>query len=211
MIARKILIATGAAALMSTPAWALPSQTPSNQGTERAPSTPVGPPSTVPNNADNPGSANRSGKTHGASQGKGHGPAGTTGPNGHRGRSHKCTPHKVAYIAGGTLVSEKLEKNADGTYSGELEVQVTRSNHHASADTGKAVTYTLTKAHVTFGLQDTNNDGSVGLDDLANGDRTHLIGTVTALARKCPHGEFTATTTIKRVVFHAPATSASKS
>jgi hypothetical protein len=224
MIVRKILIATGAAALMSTPAWALPGQTPSNQGTERAPATtPVGPPSTVPNNTENPGSSNRNpgqGTAQVASHGKGRGPTGptgpsgptgTTGPTGHHGHSHKCMPHKVGYVAGGTLVSQKLEKNADGTYSGELEVEVTHTNHHAAADKGKTVTYTLSKARVTFGLADTNSDGSVGLDDLAKGDRTHVIGKITALARKCAQGEFKATTTINHVVFHAPATSAGKS
>jgi hypothetical protein len=176
---RKILIATAAAALMSTPAWALPGQTPADQGTH-----------------GNSGEHRNSGKH-------------PSGPAGNHGDSHKCKPHKVGYVAGGALVSEKLEKNADGTYSGELEVEVTRTNHHASADKGHKVTYTLSDAHVVFGMEDTNKDGSVGLDDLAPGDRTHVIGKITALAPKCPHGEFTATKTIKRVVFHAPATSAS--
>ncbi len=61
MILRKILLVASAAALMSTPAWALPSQTPSSQGTDHAPSTtPVGPPNTTPNNTEDPGAANRS-------------------------------------------------------------------------------------------------------------------------------------------------------
>lgn len=202
MIVRKILLATGAAALMSTPAWALPSQTPSNQGTAHAPSTtPVGPPSTTPNNSDNPGSANRhSGKGQSGNDNNSHGKG-----RGNPGNSHKCAPHRVGYVASGTLVSQTLTKNEDGTYSGELVVEVTHTNHHASADMGKTVTYKeLKNVHVTFGLRDTNNDGSVGLDDLAKGDRVHLIGKITALAKKCPSGEFTPTTTIRRIVFHAP-------
>lgn len=202
MIVRNILIATGAAALMSTPAWALPSQSANRnpgQGTTeiashgkgRGPKGPSGP--TGPSGPSGPS-----------------GPTGTTGPSGHHGHSHKCMPHKVGYVASGTLLSEKLEKNSDGTYSGELEVEVTHTNHHAAADKGK-VTYTLTKARVTFGLADTNKDGSVGLDDLTKGDRTHVIGKITALARKCAQGGFKATTTINHVVFHAPATSAGKS
>jgi hypothetical protein len=216
---RKILLAAGAAALMSTPAWALPSQTPSNGGTEHAPATtPVGPPTTTPNNTNNPGSANRH---HGKASGNGHkgsgddsGSKGSSGAqhgnSGTHGKSHKCVAHKVGYVASGTLVSQTLTKNADGTYSGEVVVEVTHANHHAAADKGKTVTYTVANIHVTFGLADTNSDGSVGVDDLVKGDRTHLIGKITTLAKKCDRTEFKATTTIRKIVFHAPATKAPK-
>ncbi len=216
---RKILLAAGAAALMSTPAWALPSQTPSNQGTEHAPATtPVGPPSTTPNNTNNPGSANRhSGKATGNGH-KGSGDSGSKGNSGAQhgssgtthGKSHKCVAHKVGYVASGTLVSQTLTKNADGTYSGEVVVEVTHTNHHAAADKGKTVTYTVVNVHVTFGLADTNGDGSVGVDDLVKGDRTHLIGKITTLAKKCDQTEFKTTTTIRKIVFHAPGTKAPK-
>jgi hypothetical protein len=214
---RKILLAAGAAALMSTPAWALPSQTPSNGGTEHAPATtPVGPPSTTPNNTNNPGSANRhSGK---ASSNGGKGSSGSNGQSGAQhgnggtthGKSHKCVAHKVGYVASGTLVSQTLTKNTDGTYSGEVVVEVAHTNHHASADKGKTVAYTVEKVHVTFGLADTNSDGSVGVDDLVKGDRTRLIGKITTLAKKCDQTEFKATTTIRKIVFHAPATEVPK-
>jgi hypothetical protein len=216
---RKILLAAGAAALMSTPAWALPTQTPSNGGTEHAPATtPVGPPSTTPNNTNNPGSANRhSGKASGTGH-KGSGDSGSKGNSGAQhgnsgtthGKSHKCVAHRVGYVASGTLVSQTLTKNADGTYSGEVVVEVTHTNHHAAADKGKTVSYTVEKVHVTFGLADTNSDGSVGVDDLAKGDRTHLNGKITTLAKKCDQTEFKATTTIRKIVFHAPATEAPK-
>ena len=182
MIVRKILLATGAAALMSTPAWALPSQTPSNQGTAHGPST--------PNNTDNPG---HSGDQHG--KGKGN-----------HGKSHKCAPHGVGYVASGTLVSQTLKQDEGAsTYSGEVVVDVTHANHHAAADNGKTeMKYTVSKVHVTFGLADTNNDGSVGLDDLMTGDRVHLNGKITTLAKKCDQTGFTAETTIRMIVFHAP-------
>jgi len=216
---RKILLAAGATALMSTPAWALTSQTPANSGTEHAPATtPVGPPSTTPNNTNNPGSANRH---SGKASGHGHKGSGDSGSKGHsgtqdgnsgraHGKSHKCVAHKVGYVASGTLVSQTLTKNADGTYSGEVVVEVTHTNHHGTADKGKTVSYTVTNVHVTFGLADTNNDGSVGVDDLAKGDRTHLIGKITALSKKCDQTEFKATTTIRKIVFHGPATGTAK-
>jgi hypothetical protein len=211
MIVKKTLLVASAAALMSTPAWALPSQTPSNQGTANAPSTtPVGPPSTTPNNTDNPGSANRShhdnggkGAGHKGDHGSGH--PGQPSKPGHPGNSHKCKPHSVGYVASGTLVSQTLTKNADGTYSGEVTVKVTHTNHHAHGDLEATKAYTVERVHVTFGLADTNKDGAVGPDDLKEGDRAKLIGKITALAKKCPTGEFKATTTIRRIVFHAPA------
>jgi hypothetical protein len=186
MIVRKILLASGVAALMSTPAWGLPSQTPSNQGSAHGPST-------TTTNTDHPG---QSGDSHGKGKGN-HG-------QGHHGASHKCTPHSVGYVAGGTLVSQTLTKNSDGSYSGEVTVEVAHTNHHAVADKGKTVVYKVTNIKVTFGLSDTNNDGTVGLDDLAKGDRTHVNGKITALAKKCNQSEFTAATTIRRIVFHAP-------
>jgi hypothetical protein len=252
----KIGLALAATACMTTPAWALPAQTPSNRGTEHAPSiTPVGPPSTTPNNTDNPGSGNRSSAGSEHSGGGQHGSAGRqhtstsdgsgaggsnsngsangsgSGGNGgnhaghgrpsHPGNSHKCTPHNVAYVAAGTLVSQTLSKdtggtpaagrasstphpNHDGTYSGEVTVEVKRTNHHAAGDRGTTKTYKVEHVRVTFALADINNDGSIGLDDLQAGDRVKLIGKITALAPKCDHTGFTATTTIRHIVLHAP-------
>jgi hypothetical protein len=213
MIVRKTLLAASALALMSTPAWALPSQAPSNHGTKDAPSTtPVGPPSTTPNNTDNPGAANRSQNgndsgnkgaghkgNHGSNQGKGKGS--------HPGQSHKCMPHKVGYVASGTLESWTLNENTDGTYSGEVEVKVTHTNHHAKGDNEKTTKYPVTKVHVTFGgIADTNKDGKITPADLAKGDRVKVIGKITSLSKKCSQTGFTATTTIRKIVFHPPAT-----
>jgi hypothetical protein len=180
MIVRKILLAAGAAALMSTPAWAHSGHGPGDHGNA---------PGNTPSHTD---------------KGKGHDKSGE-----HPGKSHKCVAHSVGYVAGGTLVSETLTKDEGAeTYSGKVEVEVTHTNHHAAADKGQKVTYEVSKAHVVFGLRDTNKDGSVGLDDLAKGDRVHVIGKITAVAPRCT-GEFTATKTIRRIVFHAPAPTAS--
>jgi hypothetical protein len=210
MIVKKILLAASAAALMSAPAWALPGKAPSNPGSNHAPSTtPVGPPSTTPNNTDNPGAANRSQKGAGEPGDGNRGNHGAENPGSSHtpsppGQSHKCTPHKVAYVASGTLVSQTLTKNANGTYSGEATIKVTHTNHHAIGDEGATKAYKVEDVHVTFALTDTNNDGSVGLDDLEEGDRVRLIGKITTLAKRCSQSGFTSTTTIRRIVFHAP-------
>jgi len=193
MIVRKTLLAAAAAALMSTPAWALPSQA-STHATGHGPSTtPVGPPSTTPKDVKNPG------------HGHGHG-----NQSGTHGKSHKCKPQSVGFIVSGTFVSQTLTLSSDGTYSGNVVVTVTHTNHHAVGEKEAKVTvektYPLTKVHVTFGLADTNANGSTGLDDLKVGDRVMLIGKVTKLAKKCDNSKFTAQKTIRKVVFNDPAT-----
>jgi hypothetical protein len=187
---RKTLFVAAAAALMSTPAWAIAGQ--SSNGHGHAPSTtPVGAPG---NRSSAPGD-----------RGQGKGPSDSHGQSG---SSHKCTPQRVGFIVAGTLVSQKLTANSDGTYTGEVTVKVTHTNHHAVGEKEVTVekTYSLTSAHLTFGLTDTNSDGSTGLDDLVEGDRVMLIGKVTKLANKhCDHSKFAAEKTIRRVVFLAPA------
>ena len=206
MTVKRLLLAASAAALMSIPAWALPGLAPANEGKGHSPST-------TPNNANNPGSSHRSpegtentggkGNQSNGNQGKGDQGKGNQGKPSHPGSSHKCKPHKVAYVASGKLVSQTLTKNADGSYSGKVTVEVKRTNHHAASDQGTTKTYKPENVHVTFGLADTNSDGSVGLDDLKAGDRVKLIGRITALA-KCSQSGFTATTTIREIVFNAP-------
>ena len=190
MFARRLLLPAAVAALTG-PTLVLPALAPANSGKHE------GPPTSRPNNTDNPGATDRS--TEGTEN---------TGGKKHGSGSHKCRVHKIGYVASGVLVSDKLEKNADGTYSGELTLEVKRTNHHGRADKGTTRTYKekeLEKVHVTFGLADTNSDGSVGLDDLKPGDRVHVNGRITTLAKKCDHKEFKAETTIRHVVFHAPA------
>jgi hypothetical protein len=187
MIVRRLVLPVAAAALMAAPALA-----PADQGKHH------GPPATHPNNTSNPGSSHRSTEGTEHTGGSLHGKSG----------EHGCKVHKHGYVASGVLVSWKLEKNADGTYSGEVTVEVKRTNRHGRVDKGTTRTYKekeLENIHVTFGLADTNNDGSVGLDDLKAGDRVHLIGKITHLRKKCPQGEFKPVTKIRHVIFHAPA------
>lgn len=186
---RKTLFAAAAAALMSTPAWAIASQ-PSTHARGHAPSTtPVGPPGNRPSDTTNPG--------------KGKGPSDNPG---HRGDSHKCKPQRVGFVVSGTLLSQSLIRNADGTYTGEVKLKVTHTNHHAIGEKEVTVekTYALTAVHVTFGLADTNGDGTVGLDDLKEGDHVMLIGKVSKLAKQCDHSKFTAQKTIRKAIFQAP-------
>jgi hypothetical protein len=171
---RTILIAS-AAALASVGGWGATSL--ASNG--KAPSTPPG--------------QKTSAEHHSSTHGKGKGSSG----------SHKCKPHRIAFIASGVLASQTLTKNEDGTYSGEVVLkEVTHTNYHARH---QPVPTTLTKVHVVFGVTDTNSDGSSGLDDLKEGDRVHLIGKVTSIAKKCDKKGFEANITIRQVVFNDPA------
>lgn len=205
----KIAIALAATVLMTSSAWALPGQGPST--------VPVGPPSTTPNNASNPGNEDRSPKGRGntggkhsnahkdSNQGDGHK---HTGRPSHPGHSHRCTPHRVAYIAAGTLLSQTLSKDGSAnTYSGELEVAVKRTNHHAAADRDTTKTYKVEHVRITFALTDVNKDGSVGLDDVQANDRVRVIGKISSLAKKCDKSGFTPTLTIKHIVLLSSAPS----
>jgi hypothetical protein len=196
MIVKRIFLASSAAALIAAPVFALPGLAAADHGKGQ-------PPSATPNNTNNPGSSRRSLEGAENTGGK----ANDSKPS-HPGNSHKCKPHKVAYVASGTLVSQTLTKNTDGTtYSGEVTVEVKRTNHHAASDKGTTKTYKVEKVRVTFGLADTNGDGTVDLKDLKEGkegDRVKLIGKITALAKRCSQTKFTAETTIRKIVFNAP-------
>lgn len=180
MTVRKILLAGAAVALMSTPAWGHPGNGNGNGDHGQGPS---GAP----------------GHQHDKGKGRPENP----------GHSHRCRERSVGYVASGTLLKETLTKDEGAnTYSGTLEVEVTRTNRHAVADKGKK-TYEVSKAHVTFGLADVNKDGSVGLDDLTPGDRVKLIGRITERNSSC-QDEFTSKTTIRKIVFHVPLPASSK-
>jgi hypothetical protein len=130
--------------------------------------------------------------------------------NGHANQhagSHRCTPHNVAWVVRGTVVSQALTPNDDGTYSGEVVVQVERANRHAGAETTdpQPKTYTLDSARVRFGVSDQEPaDGTVDQTDVVAGDLVQLRGKITKLRRRCDQSGFTAETTIRRVVFHDP-------
>ncbi|HEX4805406.1 MAG TPA: hypothetical protein VFU94_05860 [Conexibacter sp.] len=178
MTLRKVLIVACAAALTTSPAWAHPgrSQNAPGSGGTTGQDAPTG--------------------THGHGRGTGH--------------SHRCAAHRVGYVAAGTLVSQTLALDASSTsdhptYSGDVTIAVTRTNHQARGDKGTTKTYTLAHARVVLGLADQNNDGSVGLDDLAANDRVKVVGKVTVLRRKCDQTGFTPTVTVRQLIVHAPA------
>lgn len=134
------------------------------------------------------------------------------------GRSHRCMPHGVAYVAAGTLRSHTLVLDGAGgpsptvsaaradkpTYSGDVTIDVTRTNRHARADKGTTKTYTLDHARVLLGLDDQNADGRVDLADVLPGSRVKVIGTITTLRRSCDQTGFTPQLTIKKLIVHAP-------
>jgi hypothetical protein len=105
-------------------------------------------------------------------------------------------------VVSGTLVSQTLTKGLNGSHSGGVTIRVIRTNRHAAADKGTTKAYTVANAHIVFALADTNHDRSVGVDDLKDRDRVKLIGKITTLARRCNQSGFTATITIRRIVFH---------
>lgn len=183
MTVRRTLILASAAALMSVPAWAGSSAASTGQAVAHGLS------GTAPGQSKD---ADEHGSHHGSA------------PAGHPQGSHKCKAHGIAFVLSGTLEKQTLVKNEDGTYSGEVTLKsISHTNHHAK---GAKSPFTVTKAHVTFGLADTNSDGSVGLDDLKEGDGVKLIGKITSLAKKCDHTGFEAKVTIRRVIFTAPST-----
>lgn len=203
----KIAMVLAATALMTSPAWATAGHT-----------VPAGPPSTTPNDAHNPGSANRSSNGQENAGGHKHDGSANKGSNqeakhhigrpSHPGHSHRCAPHNVAYVAAGTLLSQTLSKDsAANTYSGSLEVAVKRTNHHAAPDRNTTKTYKVEHVRITFALADVNNDGSVGLDDVQANDQVRLIGKISSLAKKCDRSGFTPTLKINHIVLHPPAPS----
>jgi len=168
---KKAMLVAALLALSSSPAWALPGNA-SSHGEGRS------------------GEAHETHEAHGKANGKGH-----SNGKGEHGKSHKCKPHRVAYVAAGILVSESLEEGEHNTYSGELTVEVQRTNRHAREDKGMTKTYVVEGVHV---------HGPVSVEALEAGDRARLIGGVTKLPRKCESSEFSPTTTIRKLIFHAP-------
>ena len=115
--------------------------------------------------------------------------------------SHRCAPHKVAYVESGTVDSataSTLAANPDGTWSGTLVVDVMHVNHWAKADKDTTVTYTFTNAtlHVHF-------DGAT--TGLAAGEHVKLIGKLATVAKKCTALSPAATPDFGTVVVHPAA------
>jgi opacity protein-like surface antigen len=112
-------------------------------------------------------------------------------------KSHKCQPHKVAYVVHGKLLSGSLTKNSDKTWSGTLTVHVTKTNKHAKSQKGTDQTYNLD--HVK---------GKVGKGEdpsaLTPDSRVEVQGKITKLAKKCDQTGFTPTVTVKHFTVKLP-------
>jgi hypothetical protein len=107
-----------------------------------------------------------------------------------------CVARSKGYEATGTLIAAgtSLTPQGHGRYSGTIEVNVTKVNHHRA--TG-AQTFTLTNARVKL-------HHGLSASTLADGDRVELHGKITALPKHCSTTGFTPTTTIKKVDVHQP-------
>ena len=121
-----------------------------------------------------------------------------------KGRTKGCNVHSVAYIASGVLVSDSLTKNANGTYSGEVAVEVKRANHYARGELGKTVTYKVSEVRVVLGIGSQSGQQPT-VEGLKAGDRAKVIGRITFLPRRCSQAGFTPTVTVKRLIFHEAA------
>jgi hypothetical protein len=132
-------------------------------------------------------------------------PKGNGAANGssHSSGSHKCKPHKVAYIVHGTIDSSQGAITVtDGTVaSGTLVVDVTLTNHWAKHDktATQPVSYQLGP--------DTKVKFDGGATDFSSGERVNLIGKALVVTNKhCTGAATVGTPTVRMVVVH-PVTS----
>ena len=124
------------------------------------------------------------------------------------GKSKRCAPRKVAYVAHGLYVSSELTQVAgadtpelrDDRWDGTIVVDVKRTNKAGRADKGTQKTYTV--AGVKVKLADRNDDGT--RDQPVAGDRVKVDGKVTKLRGGCDATDFEPTLTVKSVKFLPP-------
>ena len=121
---------------------------------------------------------------------------GNQGNKTHPAQSHKCKAHNSAYIESGTISATTTSTlaSSNGTWSGTLVVDVTRTNHAARADKGQTVTYSFPtngNVRVRFGH---------GVTALTAGERVKLIGKLATVAKKCPALNPAATPMFNRVI-----------
>jgi hypothetical protein len=112
---------------------------------------------------------------------------------GHDFQSHKFSAGWHHKFAAGTLVSQDLTKNDDGTYSGTVTLNLVKwGRHHGMARSAWANEsqsqsaqrqFTLDHAKVKFDVTDQDPTGTVDQSDLRAGDRVVLFGKRFALFR----------------------------
>jgi hypothetical protein len=125
--------------------------------------------------------------------------------SGHRSSSHKCEPHRVAYIVYGTVdASQGPITVSNGTVaSGTLEINVTRTNHWAKGD--RPTNATQPVAYVLGPNTKVKFDG--GTSDFTSGERVKLIGKAPLVnTKRCTGAGTVGTPTIRLVIVHPAAT-----
>ncbi len=111
--------------------------------------------------------------------------------------SRKCTLHKVAYIASGTVLTwTAAQTGTSDIWNGPISITVTHANHHAKQN-AMGGSYTLTNTKVTLGK---------GVTMPATGDRVVLIGKITEAAKKCGAVTGSGAVTVRKVDVKAPKT-----
>ena len=108
--------------------------------------------------------------------------------------SEKCTAHKVAYVAHGTVLTWGATQTGtpSGTWDGLITVTVKSANHHAKG----ATSFTLLNTKVRLGK-------GVTTPPVA-GDRFVVIGKITTVAKKCTDKSGAGIITISKVHVLAP-------
>ena len=113
--------------------------------------------------------------------------------------SKRCEARHRAFVESGTVDSKTpstLAKNADGTWSGTLVLDVTRTNHRALADKGKTVTYTFTNAKLRVKF----DNGTTGF---TSGERVTLIGKLASERKRCTSDASAAAPEFRMVIVHS--------
>jgi hypothetical protein len=120
-------------------------------------------------------------------------------------KSHKCSAHKVSYIAHGTYVtsSPTLTKGTWGP--GSLEIVLQSANHHFKKANGVTIKKSAKGTDVTFMVSKTATVTlAKGLTAVAKGDRITVLGTITERSGRCT-GTFTPTVTVRKIDVLKPA------
>jgi len=122
-----------------------------------------------------------------------------------KGETKRCKTHRHAFNVHGTLVSQALTANPDGSVDGTVVVKTEKKDKTTKKLVATETTYTLDDAKLSVKTDDRNADGKSDLTDVKAGDRVKLEGRKTHQhGRKCLKGDFTPTVTLRRVKFDDP-------
>lgn len=119
-------------------------------------------------------------------------------------KSHKCSTHRVSYIAHGTYVtsSPTLTKGTWGP--GSLEIVLQSANHHFKRANGVTIKKSAKGTDATFMVGNTATVTlAKGLTAVAKRDPITVLGTITERSGKCT-GTFTPTVTVRKIDVRKP-------